>query len=254
MIKKLLKKIFSTYQLRGMRTFFARGTGSVLNKNLDVLGKLYGTDKTSGHSYLQHYATHFNRFRTQNINLLEIGVGGYKDPKLGGESLRMWKNYFQKANIFGLDIYDKSPLEESRIKIFKGSQVDTNFLDKVIQTTGDLDIIIDDGSHINEHVITTFKYLFPKLKDGGIYIIEDTQTAYWEDYGGDSKNLNNSKTMTNFFKSLTDGLNHEEFILPDYKKSYFDQKIISMHFYHNLIFIYKGDNNEKSNLVVNNAR
>jgi demethylmacrocin O-methyltransferase len=54
-----------------------------------------------------------------------------------------------------------------------------------------------------------------------------------------------------FFKSLADCLNHQEYLIPDYKPSYFDKKIISMHFYHNLIFVYKGDNNEKSNLVRN---
>jgi hypothetical protein len=67
-----------------------------------------------------------------------------------------------------MDIYDKSPQEESRIKIFKGSQVDYPFLDSALAEMGDLDIIIDDGSHINEHVINTFKYLFPKLKSGGM--------------------------------------------------------------------------------------
>ena len=59
----------------------------------------------------------------------------------------------------------------------------------------ELDIIIDDGSHINEHVIRTFQYLFPKLKPGGIYVVEDTQTSYRQDYGGDDKNLNNDKEL-----------------------------------------------------------
>lgn len=56
----------------------------------------------------------------------------------------------------------------------------------------------------------------------------------------------------NYFKSLTDSLNNQEFIIPDYEQSYFDKTIISMHFYHNLIFIYKGNNDEKSNVIVNN--
>ena len=107
-------------------------------------------------------------------------------------------------------------------------------------------IIIDDGSHINEHVIETFNLLFPKLKDGGVYVIEDTQTSYWEEYGGDGTDLNNPKTMMNYFKGLTDCLNHQEFITPAHQPDYFDKKIVSMHFYHNLIFIYKGDNNEQS--------
>ena len=45
------------------------------------------------------------------------------------EPRRMWKRYFLNGQIFGLDIYDKSPQEENRIKIFKGSQVDFDFLD-----------------------------------------------------------------------------------------------------------------------------
>ena len=183
-----------------------------------------------------------------------IGVGGYKNAYSGGKSLRMWRSYFPFANIYSIDIYEKSPIQEERIKIFKGSQVDEVFMDKVVKEIGDLDLIIDDGSHVNEHVITTFNLLFPRLKDGGIYVVEDTQTSYWKDMGGDSQNLNNPKTMMNYFKSLTDSLNNQEFLIPGYQQTYFDQKIVSMHFYHNMVFIYKGNNDEKSNIVVNNAK
>lgn len=183
---------------------------------------------------------------------MEIGVGGYSNPRSGGHSLRMWKHYFKKGEIFGLDIYDKSALEEDRIKIFKGSQVDQSLLNNITDKTGEFDIIIDDGSHINEHVINTFQILFPKLKDGGIYVVEDTQTSYWPDYGGDSEDLRNPNTQMNYFKNLTDSLNHMEFIKPGYQKNYFDQKIVSIHFYHNLIFIYKGENNETSNILKEN--
>ena len=217
--------------------------------DLDKLGKIYRTDKIGQHFYTQHYSSHFDRFKSEKINLLEIGVGGYDNPYKGGKSLRMWKKYFPLGNIFSIDIYDKSPHQEDRIKIFKGSQVDEEFLNEVIKEIGDVDIIIDDGSHINEHVITSFELLFPKLKDGGIYVIEDTQTSYWKEYGGDSENLNNPKILTNYFKNLTDGLNHKEFTLPDYIPSYYDEKITSMHFYHNLIIIYKGNNDEKSNIL-----
>ena len=224
------------------------------SRDLNKLGKLYLTDKIAGHNYLPHYTTHLKRFKYKKINLLEIGVGGYKNPLLGGKSLRMWKRYFPYGKIFGVDIYDKSSLQENRIKIFQGSQVDKDFLNEVAGYIGEIDIIIDDGSHINEHVIETFNILFPKLKDGGIYIVEDTQTSYWEDFGGDSEDLNNPKTMMNYFKALTDAMNNQEFVIPNYKQSYFDKKIVSMHFYHNLVFIYKGNNDEKSNIVVNNQR
>jgi hypothetical protein len=214
--------------------------------DLNKLGEYYKTDKVGGHFYTPHYMTHLSRFKNKRINLLEIGIGGYDDPKCGGNSLRMWKNYFPYGKIYGLDIFDKSALQENRIRTFKGSQVDKDFLNEVIKEIGEIDIIIDDGSHINEHVIETFNLLFPKLKDGGVYVIEDTQTSYWEEYGGDGINLNNPKTMMNYFKSLIDTLNHQEFAKPNYQPSYFEKKIISMHFYHNMIFIYKGNNNEDS--------
>lgn len=221
---------------------------------LEELGIFYKTDKVKGHSYAAPYTFHFKKYRKKKIKLLEIGVGGFEDSTVGGHSLRMWKRYFPLAQIFSIDIHDKSELQETRIKIFQGSQVDKAFLNNVLIQTGELDIIIDDGSHFNEHVIGSFHILFPRLKNGGLYVIEDTQTSYWKSYGGDSENLKNPLTIMNFFKELTDCLNHKEFIKPDYQPTYYDQKILSIHFYHNLIFIYKGDNKEESNLVINNER
>lgn len=243
--KNIHKKLLQQYKkFLATRYFF----------NLDELAKIYLTDKGISHSYTKHYQFHFKNFKFKKINLLEIGVGGYENPLLGGNSLRMWKKYFPFGNIFSIDIYDKSKLQETRIKIFQGSQVDEPFLKNVIEEIGDLDIIIDDGSHLNRHVIPTFEILFPYLKDGGIYVIEDTQTSYWPSYGGDSKELSNPNTIMGFFKSIIDSLNNKEFFIPGYRQSYYDQKIISMHFYHNLIFIYKGDNSEESNKVINNSQ
>jgi demethylmacrocin O-methyltransferase len=249
-IKKRLT-ITTKRKLRNLLNDF-RAIGS--GYNLEKLGRIYRTDKSGSHNYTSIYRFHLKKMKFRRIKLLEIGVGGYESPNHGGNSLRMWKKYFPFGKIYSLDIYDKSALQEYRIKIFRGSQVDRDFLGKVIDEIGHIDIIIDDGSHVNEHVIETFKLLFPKLSDGGIYIIEDTQTSYWSDYGGDSENLNNPNTMMNYFKSLTDSLNNKEFVLPNYQQSYYDKKIVSMHFYHNLIFIYKGNNNEESNMVVNNQR
>ncbi|NMC98473.1 MAG: class I SAM-dependent methyltransferase [Bacteroidales bacterium] len=252
MIKQFLKKKIS-YTTKGkLRRLFIEGKAIIAQYSLNKLGKIYATDKVGSHHYTQHYNTHFKKHRLKRINLLEIGVGGYSNPSAGGNSLRMWKRYFPFGKIYSIDIYDKSALQEKRIKIFKGSQVDVDFLEQVADEIGQIDFIIDDGSHINEHVIKTFQILFPKLKEHGIYVIEDTQTSYWEEYGGSSKDLNKSDTIMNYFKSLIDSLNHQEFIIPNYKPSYYDQKIISMHFYHNLIFIYKGNNDEISNILVNN--
>jgi hypothetical protein len=239
------KRLKIKYKLRHFKSLF-------YFNNLTKIATIHKTDKFGNHFYTPHYQNHFKHLKYKKINLLEIGVGGYESPLTGGNSLRMWKSYFPFAKIFSLDIYDKSFLQEKRIKIFKGSQVDKDFLNDVCNYIGEIDLIIDDGSHINEHVITTFKLLFPKLKKGGIYVVEDTQTSYWENYGGDSNDLNKENTIYHFFKSLIDALNSAEFVKENYQKSYYDKNIISMHFYHNMIFIYKGDNNEPSNYIKNN--
>jgi len=243
-MKAFLKRNLSRRHLTKLRRLKRNIQAIYFTNNLNKLAEIYGCDKYGKHFYTPNYALHFKKFRFRKINLLEIGVGGYNNPRLGGSSLRMWKKFFPFGNIFSIDIYDKSALQEKRVKIFKGSQVDKDFLQEVSNEIGEIDLIVDDGSHINEHVIETFKILFPKLKDGGIYVVEDTQTSYWEDYGGDTQNLNNPETSLNFFKSLTDSLNHKEFSQPGYEPNYFEQKIISMHFYHNMVFIYKGNNDE----------
>lgn len=222
----------------------------VYGHNLNRLASLFGTDKWGRHSYTRYYQNHFESLRRKRLNILEIGVGGDDNPRCGGGSLRMWKAYFPNSHVYGIDIHDKAYHNEPRIETFQGSQSDEAFLRYVASQIGRIDIVIDDGSHISQHVITSFKILFPLLSDNGVYVIEDTQTSYWVKYGGDSCNLNNPITSMGFLKSLIDGLNCEEYEIENYMPSYFDQYIVAMHFYHNLVFIQKGFNNKNSKTQV----
>lgn len=219
------------------------------SNDLNFLADLFKTDKWSKHSYTPHYYFHFKELKNNRINLLEIGIGGYTNPHQGGGSLRMWERFFPKANIHGIDLYDKKALEEGRIKIYKGNQVDRPFLEQISNAVGGFEVIIDDGSHVNEHIIETFKILFPLMKDGGIYVIEDVQTSYWPEYGGDSFDPDKETTAVGYFKSLIHGLNHAEFKIPGYTAGFYEKNIFGIHFYHNLIFIYKRKNEEKSNIL-----
>jgi hypothetical protein len=213
------------------------------------LGEFFETDKWGAHWYLQHYQAHFQALRRKRINVLEIGVGGYSDPGSGGNSLRMWKAYFPKANIYGVDVYDKSKLQEDRIRIFKGDQGDETFLRSTVDQIGGVDVVIDDGSHINADVIKSFETLFPILRNPGIYAVEDTQTSYWPSYGGSSSDLNDPARIMGYFTRLAHSLNHEEILRKDYSPNDFEMHIVAMHFYHNLILIYKGENSEGSNEI-----
>lgn len=211
--------------------------------DLKMLATIYATDKWNRHWFAQHYQDLLCRIRRKRIGVLEIGVGGEENPRKGGNSLRMWRAYFPNGRIFGIDIYDKTPHDRGRIRTFHGSQADPQFLDRVVGEIGKVDVIIDDGSHINSHMIFTFQHLFPYLAAGGIYALEDTQTSYWNEYGGNETARNDPATAMAFFKSLTDGLNWSEF-RNSYTPNYFDLNIESIAFYHNLIVIKKTPNGE----------
>lgn len=251
-LKGWLRSHVTESQSRALKHYYGRVRHG---KDLSRLARLFGTDKDASHFYTQHYHQHFRALRSKPINLLEIGIGGFDDPKQGGHSLRMWKAYFPHGRINGIDLYEKSSHEEERIRTFAGSQVDEAFLRRVIDEIGTPDIIIDDGSHRSEHVIASFKFLFPLLAPNGIYAVEDLQTSYWGvgsektgDWDG-SSDLQAPHTSMNFLKSLVDCLNYEEFTQEAYQPSYFDRNIVGVHFYHNLAFFQKGKNAEGSNVL-----
>jgi demethylmacrocin O-methyltransferase len=159
----------------------------------------------------------------------------------------MWKAYFRRSRIVGIDIYEKSPaLKEDRIDIRQCNQTDSEALQRLSDEYGGFDIIIDDGSHLNADVIKTFQILFPVLRNKGIYAIEDTQTSYWSTWGG---GIDSAQSSMRFFKSLVDGLNYAEFPIPNYKPNYFEKHIVQIIFLHNLVFIFKGVNDEPTNAL-----
>lgn len=213
--------------------------------DLTRLALLFHTDKWGSHWYTTHYQRFFQPLRHKYLHILEIGVGGYNDYNSGAESLRMWKAYFRNSRIIGIDICDKTHFSEDRIDIRQCDQTDSQSLRQLSSEYGGFDIIIDDGSHLNEHVIKTFHVLFPLLRPDGIYVVEDTQTAYWPSWGGGRGNPQSSMA---FFKELVDGLNHVEYPVEGYNPDYFDQHIVEIAFFHNLIFIREGNNDEKTNI------
>lgn len=247
-LKYWLKDRLSPERRAALRRHMTAPLGFVFQRDLPRLATIYGTDKWGSHWYAAHYARHVRHLRRKKITLLEIGIGGDEEPEVGGNSLRMWRRYFPKAQIVGLDLFDKSSHAEERIRIFRGDQSDEATLRQIVAEIGRPDIVIDDGSHINRHVIKSFEVLFPLLADNGIYAVEDMQTAYWPDFGGSNEDPLHGPTSMSLFKSLVDGLNHEEFIKPGYAPNYYDRHIIALHFYHNLVVVEKGRNEEGSTI------
>ncbi len=116
--------------------------------------------------YLDVYQRYFAAYRNTPVKMLEIGVSG-------GGSLELWRTYFgESATIFGIDINpDCANRVTSPNQVRIGSQADPDFLRKVANEIGELDIVLDDGSHFGRHQQVSFEVLFPFLRNGGLYLI-----------------------------------------------------------------------------------
>lgn len=129
--------------------------------------------------YFDIYHRHFERFREQPVTVLEFGV-------YHGGSLQMWKRYFgPEARIVGVDINPAcKELEEDGIEVVIGDQEDRTFLAGLREQVGPADIVIDDGGHTMAQQIATFEEMFAAVRSGGVYLVEDLHTSYWQEYGG----------------------------------------------------------------------
>jgi hypothetical protein len=137
------------------------------------LGLKAQTDKVTHHGYHRFYPQYLEPIRLAASGMLEIGV-------LEQASSYLWKDYFPKAHIYGVDIGDKVS-NDPRITYLKADQSVEKDLLRVIQSIQHpVQFIIDDGSHIPQHQIATFNLFFDKLlQPGGVYIVEDIETSYW---------------------------------------------------------------------------
>ncbi len=161
-------------------------------ESLNSIGVRCATDKsTITHHYLDTYEHYLKDWRDREFVMWEIGVAG-------GASLRMWREYFTKARIIGIDI---NPDCEKEGDVFIGSQTDFAFLDSVIEKTGMPDIIVSDGSHVGDEEVLTFKHLFPKMNSGSMYLLEDCATFYNNHYSGPFESNGRTKAF-NFFSGL----------------------------------------------------
>lgn len=124
--------------------------------------------------YLSLYDNHTSHLKDKkNCRILEIGV------RHGG-SLLSYLNIFNEPVVFGIDINkDCKTLEKNHpFKIFTGDESDNILLNNVVKECDNLDIVVDDGSHILNNIYISFRQLFPILNNNGVYIIEDIQDEY----------------------------------------------------------------------------
>jgi len=204
--------------------------------------------------YFELYETHFEKYVGKSPRILEIGV-------FGGGSLELWKEYFGPGTtVVGVD---KNPqckkYEEEDIEIIIDDQTNRELWFDM--PSENFDIIIDDGSHICSHQITTLEMTYRLIKEGGTYWCEDVHTSYYEAYGG---GLYSPTSFISFTKSIIDVINdyHTKRIyktgenpLNKLDPNFVDifEDIQGIHFYDSVVVIDKGKRPIIKDVIVNNA-
>lgn len=170
-------------------------------KTLTEIGLQHNTDKATYHHFTQIYEPYFNKIRDKQLNILEIGI-------FNGGSLRMLKEYFFTSKIYGIDFDASRCFTEERIQTKHGDQTDIAFLASVFPGI-EFDVIIDDGGHTMQQQQVSLEALLPRLKTGGIYVIEDLHTSYEHDFLAP-----NNFTTLNLIENIKthDAHNHNFFI------------------------------------------
>ena len=214
-----------------------------------------GSDKgTPGHSYEIMYGPFLAPFLDQPVRLLEIGVED-------GKSLRLWERLFPRHELivgigFGGGSQVKNTFKRNfadKHVLYTGSQADPSFLDRVKADLDNskFDIIIDDGSHVPWHQIFTLEYLFEdSLKDGGIYVIEDIETSYWDAPGAglfgytfQEAGIGRRGNAVEKLKGVADTLNRGMLLDPEYHVLHnkTDHLISHIMFSQNAVVLWKKD-------------
>jgi len=216
------------------------------NNLIKEYGTKTSTDKVYDHGYHRFYNKYLLEYRNiENCGVLEIGVAGFN-------SIDMWKLFFPHAFVYGIDI--DIEYRDARVKIYKTDQTNISNLEFIKNDISHpIYFINDDGSHIPEHQLTSFDFLFSNvLQDGGVYIIEDIEVSYWKKgalYGYNAQyGIENFASIVEKFKLLVDYVNSAFLNENDKKnldvKTYFlssktKNSILSINFSENCIIIKK---------------
>jgi len=192
------------YLILGLALFLFAITGSACASSeyepgeLTKLADRYGTDKgPKGHYFTEVYEHFFWPIKYEARKICEIGIAG-------GDSLKMFNDYFPNAIYYGIDIDDLSKFDSNTAKTFVADQANRKQLKSFIDAYGrDFDMILDDGGHTMKQQQVSFGYLFKYVKPSGYYIIEDVHTSLPEYFNtmfdAEESEKNTTLTMINNF-------------------------------------------------------
>jgi len=144
------------------------------------------TDKNTYHSYLELYEQLLFHKKETAKNILEVGLGDFKEKN--GGSIKLWRDYFKNATVYGLDILGSDRvidelIHDTRVVLYTSTDAyneeffTTTFLNKNIKC----DFMLDDGPHTLESMKQFIKLYSQIMTEDGILIVEDIQKWDWID-------------------------------------------------------------------------
>ena len=158
--------------------FFTRRRPWEANAQLTAMIENGILDHAAFPQKMPHILSFYRRLLTgldrEPASILEIGVKG-------GGSAAMWKGLFPNASVVGIDIklrrwLTRQPSADG-VLYLQGDQTDVARLEEIAAKYGPFDLVIDDGSHVTDHVAGTLRCLLPHVRPGGVYVIEDTHSS-----------------------------------------------------------------------------
>ena len=189
----------------------------------------FATKCMNKHGFVEIYDPLFAPMRKDSIRFFEIGI-------LNGVSHLMWRTYFRNAAIFGIDIRDYSRQSAgSGIMTFVADQSNRNDLNNFIAASGgEFDVILDDGGHAMDHQQVSLGHLFPEIKPGGMFIIEDVHTSLPNYYSDSAFKVNELQTNTTLWmleKFIRMGVLESDYLTEE-EETYLETHIARIELHH----------------------
>ena len=181
-------------------------------------------------NYFPIYERNLERYRGLPIRVLEIGV--YR-----GGGLELLRHYLgPEAKLVGIDIDEVARAAARGYEVEIGDQADPDFLRRVAEKHGPFDVVIDDGGHTMNQQIVSVETLFPLLRDGGTYLVEDCHTSYWPDFADRGPD---GQTFIEWVKARIDDVNAYHFSKSEQLQSPWQTELDGLHVYDSVVVLNK---------------
>jgi hypothetical protein len=181
--------------------------------------------------YLPIYDHHLARYRGTGVRLLQIGTQD-------GAALKLWRQYLgPTAHLVGMDpVAEGQTLDSDDGTIRLGSPAEPGAMARVIEEMGGVDVVIDDGTHLQSEILAALSEGFPRLDGKGIYMVEDTHTSYWDNWEG---GYGKPTTFMETVKVLMDDMHHWYHTFGE-QVSATAGHLVGMHIYDSVVVLDKG--------------